>query len=953
MIKSKGKYLKLAVITLLNIIVLSPIKVAAANAVGTLGSGSKPGIHYNHHSDLNYIDYSFTVNFNGGSYEGYCLDPGYSFSGSIALNCRPLGEEPEWDWLMNNLTGNHAVDQLAIRFLAIRTNKNQSASSHGLDIVSYLQNRLGHGGLSGYGLTAINNNGQYVLDEAFKLSETALSHSNDVPSNSSNDLSVEKSNETDAGNYVDITYIVKSSIENLDFKCDDGSCSIVEKNITNGSGTVKIRVANKKCSYTLNVYGDSSSIYVCEGEGSVQNLITKIAIEGMQYTETTSGILLKTIKGSISSDGSYYKQYCDNDKCKEKTEVEIPNYCDDAGDKQITITAPKDVKYCILNNSDEAGNTYQMVNDGQISNDNPYCAIYCKEDYTMTMPGAQYTTSGRYFTLQNTVVEATRTCYATNPNGNPEEPQILIDEFVAEVNALQKQMIDAFNEYQFWNAVLKSANNALETKNSATCINKQTGLPDKQQVISASVFRGSDVTYKIFDFKLENARTGKWQYQATRTGTAKYIYGEQASCNGNIPIRGGDNGELDKSGVAAKVEEYKGLVNELREELKQKIEYMEECYKWENRLCMNPEVIFDYDEQYGINYELVSGGGDFPSSDATYSTNKNLLNNNKEYLANDSGTLNTYNYAFCDVDADTCNNNFEQAIANNISTLEEKLYYRKIVANGRAEYTNTQQFESNYPHGTIDAAPAGSSEPRYNYEYLGAVFPVALNTPKGVYQWTLNFSDLGQYNDFAGCKNGRLDDVVKAIGASTSAGVEYVCVYVVDCPDCDFECVGDGCFIDDCPECDVYCENCIFDGEDTYFYRLVSLNDMNPNDRTPGPNWTNEKAIETLQAIDNGGNPEEAYKEAQYTFVLTPSNMKEIRDYNKETGTYVAQDLEYHDLNGVTNAYGTSAFLRNQKTQRRFFSQVKLNDSWTLWEAATGLSNTVVDVNSSVGPAWK
>lgn len=741
-----------------------------------------------------------------------------------------------------------------------------------------------------------------------------------------------------------VIYSVTSpvALSNVTFTCGSG-CTVNSSSWSGTSGTVAVTATNGACSFTINatypgvgtVQTGASRVLECSAQGVQKIYITvNDTVNPGGSTSAENGQVTQSFTGTIdkSTGGSYYEEYCSNENdnacvCSQTTTVNMPGLCD-IGDNSASIDAPTDVKCCILNNKDEAGNTYQM-SDGQISSDNPYCAVYCKEDYKMTLPGAQYTDSGRYFTLNNTIVEAKRTCYATNPNHDAKNPQILIDEFVTDVKEQQKAVMDAFNAYQTAKAKYESVKDLPEEQATTTCpefdtFNNIIGTIEFTYMKAQS---GASQPKEVANSSVKNADEGSYLVKTSQSSDRDSI-GENFSCKNGTSLAGTFRTKAEyQSDMNAK----RAVLNEAREQLKKTIEHMEECYSWINDLCMDPTVIFDYEEQYNsdINYVRVDGNGtSFPSSNATYSDQKTI---NNEYSANDGGSLETINYAFCD--EKTCNNEFSEGIANDISTLVNHLYYRKIEANGYAEYANVQEFQTNYPHGTIDTTSGGT---RPNYSYLGTVFPVALKTPTGVYKWTLNFSNLGQYNDYAGCKNGRLDDVVRAIGASTSASLEYVCVYVVDCDDCDYECVGEGCLITDepkCPECDVYCINCIFDGdEDTYFYRTTSVNDFNPNNRKLGANWTNEKGQTTRNEIESIG--ENVYIDAEYTYVLDAGNMKAIRDYNKETDTYVAQDLTYHDQNGIANAYGTSSFL-DVGQSKGFFTEKKRNTSWTLWSDGT------------------
>ncbi len=654
------------------------------------------------------------------------------------------------------------------------------------------------------------------------------------------------------------------------------------------------------------------------------------------------GTVTQTFTGQIDANtgGDYYKEYCDGqkpeeDKCDQTTQVKRTDagYCDDANGESIKITAPDDIKNCIIDNKDEAGNSY-LMDDGQVF-DNKYCAVYCKENYTMTLPGARYSDSGRYFKLENTVVEAERTCYAAGA-GNTEG--IDLDQFVTDVINAQKELVAAYNAYKKALREQELAKDAQgsDTKDPCASYTGNTG--------TATYYEIQPAKYKGYNISCNDSLTGECTITEARKDTDYQHWGDTYDgewCETGFDAYNRETfdnhyknyGTHDFAGAVSTalttLTEKQTALNDILKDIKQ-------CYSWVNNLCMTTQVTFDYNEQYSssINYTLVSGGGTFVGTDASY---RNIKELDDKYTTNTNGPLETVKYVACGDECDYSN------VAENISTLKNHLYYRMIKVTGEAQYNNDQEFATNYPHGTIETV-ADQSSIRHNYSYLGAVFPVALNTPTGVYEWTLNFSGLGQYNSGT-CQNGRLDQVVGAI----QADVEYVCVYVVDCDDCDYECVGDGChYCTDgdcppkCPECDVYCENCIFDGdESTYFYRTISVNDFNPNNRTLGSNWTNSKGTRTQEDIEQDG--ENIYQEAEYTYRLDPNNMKKIRDYNKETGSYVTKELDYHSEGGIANVRGTSRFL-DEGRKDGFFTEIKRNKDWTLWEGG---------ISDNVGPSWK
>lgn len=101
-----------------------------------------------------------------------------------------------------------------------------------------------------------------------------------------------------------------------------------------------------------------------------------------------------------------------------------------------TCTNKKDtnVLQCIIDNKDEAGNSYQAT---EIVSNN-YCTVWCKEDFHLKLPGNKYTNSGRYFTLQ-TSITGTKTCYTTAINK---------DQFKTDYTLANAEIQTAYKQYQ-------------------------------------------------------------------------------------------------------------------------------------------------------------------------------------------------------------------------------------------------------------------------------------------------------------------------------------------------------------------------------------------------------------------------------------------------------------------------------------------------------------------------
>lgn len=892
-----------------------------------------------------YANWHFQLTVNGkNATEVYCPDLtyplGYS-TGTCGTDSLTSGQLNALNWLYNN-KGNmqHWEFQLALRYLSIDLNL---AKANAVSAIRSID-----------GTTA---SAKSSIERAKKLAAEALNHKNDTTVQKTGTKKVQLgsiSSEIGKEFKINVTKSNFDAGETVEFKCEN--CTVANTAWNGDNGEVTVIINDGACEFKLYAeYNDKvdSGAVSCYFAENKQRLIAFLNAD-IVSTESKNSTS-KTYKMSPSN--SNYEAWCGEPKlCNEKTKIDIPAYCDSADNQQISITAPKNVVQCILNSKDDADNSYKM-DDTQIKNDNPYCAVYCKEDYTIDLPGAKYGDSGRYFQLEDTKVTGKRTCYATGPNSNVKN--IDVDTFINEVITLQKEMIATEEVLQYWKALLNAPGIDI---NSAGCDGK--------------IFKGYkyDATYTGYDLIDCDNATGVCRYRTSTKSVSKsyeyisnamYIEQVNPSCTYECDTVCRDDPEYVEDERRARYEEAKNKINALRQQLKEKVEHFEDCYNWNNNMCFNPETLFRYEEEYGVDFQQKSLN---TSVDATIG-----------YKQFDKNIDNEYNTSIgtppvVDVNYVSCNESgCDVEKANKISTLREKIYYLKKESVGEATYNNVKKFSTKAPYGLIEDAPGGNNGPGSNYYYLGAVFPIMFKTPTGVYNWSIRFNKLGQRNNYM-CKGnniptaslGRLDDVAKVINPNNSGvvgtNVEYVCLYIVDCPECVNYCVcpaGNSSCVeyyeqgskfcrlsDDCPECEVYCYNCIFDGnEATYQYRQISLNDVFPNNRPIGSNWSNAKGQETISKIETNG--EEAYKTPEYSYTIDPIQMKQIRDYNRSKGSYVrSDDLKYVSLSGnEDNIHGISNFLNEGKS--KYFTEHRRNDVWN----ASGYNwSSVVD---GQGPRWK
>lgn len=134
---------------------------------------------------------------------------------------------------------------------------------------------------------------------------------------------------------------------------------------------------------------------------------------------------------------SYTPAECDED--------ETGNYNDGA------ISTDKNIKKCILENVDDAGNSYQLTTDDGI--ENRYCKVFCKEDYAYLKlePAVKDVKCGGFFKL-TAYVEGNKDCYTSG--GSKNDYAINRPQYESDIKEAQIQMIEAMNEYLEAKAVL-------------------------------------------------------------------------------------------------------------------------------------------------------------------------------------------------------------------------------------------------------------------------------------------------------------------------------------------------------------------------------------------------------------------------------------------------------------------------------------------------------------------
>ena len=407
---------------------------------------------------------------------------------------------------------------------------------------------------------------------------------------------------------------------------------------------------------------------------------------------------------------------------------------------------------------------------------------------------------------------------------------------------------------------------------------------------------------------------------------------------------------------------------------------------WDNDMEFNPTVKFTYNEDY-----IKSMSGEFDkvsdneSSNYMYCTGD--TNDKYECQSGSSSTIPTTAEPVLTCDGEGCS--FKYYIISSAK------WIRKTKTHN-ATYRVADRFSTYTQYGTVKVDDDPNT-PDYLWTNLpeGAI-PVSLIQKTGVFPFKFTFGNIGQSNSIVGenglgrlidnetsnsitvdvlSKYNELDSKYKCSGGSNSTtDGGYVCHYLNNCPGCDFTCDDDGnCEFDECEDghCILECPNCIFDGENSnYSYRTVSLNKLFPNSRDIGYNWSaTSKAEQTRKEIEENG--ETIYEKPQYSYTLTPTNLKNIREYNDKAGSYtnnrtpevingddVAIYCETETINGKQYPVKCkSRFLDLLDNSRNYASNVVRpnpndNSSWTLYSNTDYCPNGRC-ITNGLGPAWK
>ena len=570
---------------------------------------------------------------------------------------------------------------------------------------------------------------------------------------------------------------------------------------------------------------------------------------------------------------------------------------------------------------------------------NKYCNISCVEDIKFTFPKENFgnesiAKAGTYYTLKPTEITSTgtRTCRATLAMGEFESTVSNPLSSDSEIPNVLNKIININNVRGIVSVTLNSSTDEYSYKQQNYALNSlYSSIPD--------ILTGTSVG------SCGTAEDPAILYQATYSNYG-YNFTSNTKC-GTDMFYSSELYSSDSSISGLRLNKFKGFIRDFTNStanlIETELKKLNDCTShFDNNFLDDsynfaPDIKFGYYEQYNKFFldQLFKKGDpqiDYSDSSATY----------REYFEQGTLEYDTYNSSSGRVQHKKNTEEYEL-----ISGTDSNRYIQTKVTKKYNSYRSPITFFAAIPNGeAVIKSIFGNNYTNYNGNVISGsnfqklttdeydVYPIALsqnedtteNNDNYPYSYSYTISSLGDYDILSSNPDvGRMDRLVAEPDRT------YYCTYEV--------------------KNDVTTPN-----KPNFFYRNISLNKFNPNNRNLGKNWadTNAKAKATLEEINAEGtdeDPEGIYgKTPEYSFTLTPTNMQDIRTYNKEQEEnngkgYADFNMTKVNENGESSEDGIwykSSFIRDNS----YFKEIKVNNNWTRW------TEDVAKL-SGIGPAWK
>lgn len=562
-------------------------------------------------------------------------------------------------------------------------------------------------------------------------------------------------------------------------------------------------------------------------------------------------------------------------------------YSGDVGTK-VVFHENDQLSTCTLEKDNHSG--FTIVETTETNN---YCTVACKDDLDIELPTTKETAAGQYFTLDNYTpkIKAKRTCVTSEIN---------YDTFEADLKAAEEDMVDAYNVWQDYLAYYNGqASSPLEDDDDSG-----TEGPECCSGCCGECPESGDTSCcgDIAD------DTCSWEYDGWKTdytGPNGTEFSE-SGCDGTTgcdPCGGSSScsytrAELKSAAYQNEQDKYDEYV-EARDEYNTLIAEYRKCSSWltETEYTFEPTVTFRYDDvdgeifpiEYTFDYDDDVDMNGF-NKKYTYWT-EYAPETNEEYTdggdnsADLGNALDRIKFNLVSCTGPTCAPTSDTTSTNEDRSVSNIFYTSKYIKR-EENVTYTYHLPRVY---TI--VPSGKVSTNKNagvttVELEDNAVPVNINTRAGTYNYVLKITDIEDDLRRQKKPNNSDDDFEERFNAiALNAGEDYVCNYkVVN---------------------DIYMP----DTEDlNFFYRTIDLADINPNNRRLGYNWSDARAATVIERLREASESYQVLTNSadrdRFSFTLTPTIMKQIRNYNATKNNEA--DGGYSDWDLYCADYGDS-----------------------------------------------
>ncbi len=583
-----------------------------------------------------------------------------------------------------------------------------------------------------------------------------------------------------------------------------------------------------------------------------------------------------------------------------QTEITTPICSDKEEEAVSSIKAPENIKKCILNQNDDANNSYTLsVDNGGLEKDelsgdkNDYCNVFCKEDYAEIKlnPIIEDVVCGGYFKLTSQI-KGSKDCYT---GGDTEDKSIDKEKYLNDINNIQANLVDAMNRYYEFKA--KSEHTKEVTSEDHDCDGDSCGTKKTIEVTWESYDKvtytwNPDTESGSYSYGKEDGDEASWE-DSCRCSTCGTPESEGGSgtydccggCNNNASEKYSKFQEKVENGL----EQAKKDLDDYMKKYKEIIRDFNACTAgWSNDFKWQQKLKYEYNENQGDDkfeapyYNLIDDDNlyyleavedenfkeeseivictgetndKYECSTEAITLSGTIDKNKKDIYNYNSGYGNTFvdrNYVICSV-ANGCENDNRQ--------ISKASFVRKTVKKEQ-NYVTPTAFYQIAANGKITVMGTGYPEDKVQLEELKNSLPISTKAVGGGI-FKLMLEDFGEFYDVKD-KLGRLinfgaDNEEESIAyLKVKNNVEnafdgnYECYYESpcrpkDCPNCDFTCEGSDCKWSECPDCTISCVNCVFNLDELEInFRTVSTTNFGSVGRTFGYNWITEETFNKL-----------------------------------------------------------------------------------------------------------